>query len=167
MGKIAFTGFAISALTTFQYINTSFQCVDNFTGVLEEIFFFQYFICNRHALHELHSIPYILLNKWYEYGRRKTGLRRQRSTPNRFHDPQKPLIFLVYSMKSHIKKSYFFVYKTNVASPQNPLWNCNSAIEATEAQFSRFSQLYGKSCYLKSWTSWAASQAIYRNPSKF
>lgn len=58
MGKIAFTGFAISALTTFQYINTSFQFVDNFTGVLEEIFFFNtLFVIVRHYMN---CIPFLI-----------------------------------------------------------------------------------------------------------
>lgn len=155
MGKIAFTGFAISALTTFQCINTSFQFVDNFTGVLEEIFFFNTLFLI--VMHYMNCIPFLIyFYKWYEYGRRKTGLRRQRSTPNRFHDPQKSLIFLVYSMKSHIKKAISMFTKLTWLARKihfRRSGNCNSAIEATEAQFSRFSQLYGKSCYLKSWTS--------------
>lgn len=58
MGKIAFTGFAISALTTFQYINTSFQFVDNFTGVLEEIFFFNTLFVI--VMHYMNCIPFLI-----------------------------------------------------------------------------------------------------------
>ena len=58
MGKIAFTGFAISALTTVQYINTSFQFVDYFTGVLEEIFFFNTLFVI--IMHSMNCIPFLI-----------------------------------------------------------------------------------------------------------
>lgn len=115
MGKIAFTGFAISALTTFQCINTSFQFVDNFTGVLEEIFFFNTLFLI--VMHYMNCIPFLIFRIWSSQNRSEEAEEHSQPIPR----PSK--VFDISRLLNEVsyKKSYFYVYKTNVASPQNPL----------------------------------------------